>query len=94
MDVHLDLSTPATHTNTIGFPMNATLLFLVLGLMGDAPNIKGEAPNTIRGATPLIRGATDIRGGAAPLIEKSPNIRGEFSLHGEELPVPQLSGQR
>ena len=39
--------------------MNATLLFLVLGLMGDAPDTKGEAPN-VRG------GATDIRGGVLP----------------------------
>jgi len=76
MDIHLDLPTPATNTHTIGFPMNATLLLLVLGLMGEAPDTRGEATNTKGGAALLIREATDTKGGAAPLIEESSNIRG------------------
>lgn len=58
MDIHLDLSTPATNTHTIGFPMNATLLLLVLGLMGEAPDTKGEAPNVKGGVLPAWGGVT------------------------------------
>jgi hypothetical protein len=49
--------------------MNATLLLLVLGLMGEAPDTKGEATNT-------IRGATNTKGVAPPLIREAPVIRG------------------
>lgn len=73
MDIHLDFTTPATHTHTIGFPMNATLLFLVLGLMGEAPYIKGEAPD-LRGGAPYTRGGVlPVWGGVpCPSVEWTP----------------------
>ena len=53
--------------------MNATLLFLVLGLMGDAPNIKGEAPDTRGGATNIRGGVLPVWGGVAcPSVEWTP----------------------
>ena len=53
--------------------MNATLLFLVLGLLGDAPNIKGEAPDTRGGATNIRGGVLPVWGGVtSPSVEWTP----------------------